>query len=107
MALLTNSIFIANSNYRFDVDWEEYSWWNTDIFETTIWGSSIKNTMLWYITKDITDKWLIIWYVENRWDFQEYFEIYFYSERLRTQEDYKEYWKKVWFWFINIRSLKV
>jgi hypothetical protein len=107
MALLTNSIFIANSYCRYDFDWKEYTFWNADIFETTIWVSSIKNTMISYIDKSIYDISLIIWYTENKWDFQEYFEIYVYNENFKTSDDYKNHWIKVWFWYVYIKPLKI
>jgi len=107
MALLTNAIFIANSTYRYDFDWEEYSWWNADIFETTVWVSSIKNTMISYVDKAIASQWLIVWYSENRWDFQEFFEIYEYNENYKTYGDYKKHSIRKWFWYININSFKV
>lgn len=107
MALLTNTIFIANSTYRVDLNWVEYIDWHADIFETTVWVSSIKNTMISYINKAITSQWLIVWYTENLWDFQEFVEIYSYNENYKTYDDYKNRSIRKWYWYIFINSFKI
>ncbi len=109
MAILTNAIFIANSKYTYEINWNNFCDWQADIFETTIWLSNIKNTMISYINtnKHIVDNWLIVWYAENKWDFQEYVEIYVYDQRFKTYDEYRSNWKRVWFWYIDINSLKI
>lgn len=106
MALLANNLYLANSKYTYEINWQQYCWWDADIFDIQRKKADIMNIMLWYInnSNDFNEKWLVSIFDEHKSNNEDYnfFRIYNYV----NWWDYSNYInsnKSIWFWFIENR----
>lgn len=110
MALITNSLYITNSNYTYEIDWEKYCWWDSDIFDIQRKKADIMNIMLWYInnSKDFNKKWLVAIFEEHSLNNEDinFFRIYKWKDWW-TYDDYVNSNRSIWFWSIQNRVINL
>lgn len=107
---LTQTLYITNSKYTYETDWQQSCWWDADIFDIQRKKADIMNIMLWYINNDksFIEKWLVAIFYEHKSNNEDYqfFRIYNYIDWW-TYDDYRNSNKNIWFWFIENRLITI